>query len=150
MFAQNVHWCIVAQRNWWTGQTVKSPQDYLGGGLVVFLCQGGDNGLVQQDGLIRLFPCAVRRPQGAVGRHHQAPVPAVGQQLYLSQVGVALYLATKHQTELLGYQQVSERHSYVVSEKHIGDTGVWIGRLDPQCNCLATKYLDYTAGAVRM
>lgn len=39
-----------------------------------------------------MFPGPVRRAQRAVGRHHQAPVTTVGQQLHLGQVGVALYL----------------------------------------------------------
>ena len=43
-----------------------------------------------------MFPGPVRGAQRAVGRHHQASVPTVGQQLDLGQVGVALYLSKQN------------------------------------------------------
>lgn len=76
--------------------SVKSPQDYLSGALLIFLSKGGDHRLLKQDGFIWMFPGPVRRTQGAVSRHHQAPVTAVGQQFYLGQVGVALYLSNRN------------------------------------------------------
>lgn len=72
--------------------SVKSPEDDLSRRLVVLLCQWQNCRLLQQDGFIWMFPGSVWRPQGAVGGHHQTPVPTVCQQVYLGQVRVALYL----------------------------------------------------------
>lgn len=74
---------------------VKSPQDNLCRGFFIFLCQCADHRLLKQNRFIWMFPGPVGRAQRAVGGHHQAPFPAVGQQLYLGQVGVALYLANQ-------------------------------------------------------
>lgn len=74
-----------------------SPQDNLSRALLIFLSKGGEHRLLKQDGFIWIFPGPVRRAQGAVSGQHQAPVPAVGQQFYLGQVGVALYLSNEKQ-----------------------------------------------------
>ncbi|KAG7233974.1 hypothetical protein INR49_028688, partial [Caranx melampygus] len=46
---------------------------------------GGDHRLLKQHGFIWMFPGSIRGAQGAIGRHHQATVPAVGQELHLGQ-----------------------------------------------------------------
>lgn len=74
----------------------RSPEDNLSGGLVVLLCEGGQHRLLKQNRLTWILPGPVRRAQRTVGRHHQAPVPTVGQQLHLGQVGVALHLHNTH------------------------------------------------------
>lgn len=43
-----------------------------------------------------MFPGPIRRPQRTISRHHQTPIPTVGQQLHLGQVRVALYLSDAH------------------------------------------------------
>lgn len=72
-----------------------SPNDNLCWGLVVLLGQGADGWFIQEDGLVRMLPCPIRWPQWAVRCNHQASVPAVSQQLHLSQIRMAFHLENR-------------------------------------------------------
>lgn len=104
---------------------VPSPQDDLSGGLLVSLSQPKNHGLLEENRLIRVLPRSVWGAQRAVGGHHKSPVPTVAEELHLRQVGVALDLDAKVESDLLAVtlSTTARRLTGVRSRRHLQHGG---------------------------